>query len=84
METEEELYECIRKDYETDFEFNFRKGIYDNVFNKTNSKKKALIYSNIWVNIMKYECEYPEETMKEIEEYKPNDTLYSKDSKVLK
>lgn len=58
---------------ETQEQFEFRKSIYLNVFNDIKDHDKALIYSNMWVNILSLECSYPKEIMDEIEKYKPSE-----------
>ena len=69
--------EFKKKEYETDTEFNFRKQIYDNVYNDTKSKQKATLYSNIWVNMLSMECKYPDELMEKVEKYKPETNIYN-------
>ncbi len=76
LDENDEIWNLKKKEYETDNEFNFRKGIYDNVYNDTKSKQKATLFSNIWVNILSMECKYPEELMEQIEKYKPASNIY--------
>ena len=71
-----DIWDLKQKEFEADPQFNFRKEIYDNVFNDKNSKKKATLYSNIWVNVLSMECKYSAEIMKQIEKYKPNHNIY--------
>lgn len=73
----DEVWNLKKKEYETDTEFNFRKQIYDNVFNDTKSKQKATLYSNIWVNMLSMECKYPDELMEKVEKYKPETNIYN-------
>lgn len=76
MSNEEAIYDCVQKNFETDEEYKFRKEIYDKVFQDTQNKKNALIYSNMWVNILSMQCEYPKEIMENIEKYKPINNIY--------
>ena len=76
IDENDDIWNLEQKEFEADAQFNFRKEIYDNVFNDTNSKKKATLYSNIWVNILSMECKYSTEIMKQIEKYKPNHNIY--------
>ena len=76
LDENDEIWNLKKKEYETDNEYNFRKGIYDNVYNDTKSKQKATLFSNIWVNILSMECKYPEELMEQIEKYKPASNIY--------
>jgi hypothetical protein len=57
---------------ETTKQFEFRKKIYDNIYEDTKSHQKALIYSNIWYNILSLNCTYPDAVMKDIMKYKPD------------
>lgn len=77
LDENDEVWNLKKKEYETDTEFNFRKRIYDNVFNDTNSKQKATLYSNIWVNMLSMECKYPDELMNQVEKYKPETNIYN-------
>ena len=77
LDENDEIWNLKKKEYETDTEFNFRKGIYDNVYKDTKSKQKATLFSNIWVNILSMECKYPEELMEQIEKYKPATNIYN-------
>jgi hypothetical protein len=70
------IFDIIKKKFETENQFQFRKSIYDEVFNDTKDKKKALIYSNIWVNILSMECDYPKEVMEQVMKYKPKTNIY--------
>lgn len=62
-----------KKNYETTKQFEFRKGLYDKIFNDIKDEEKALIYSNIWINILSLGCSYPKDVMKLIEIYRPSD-----------
>lgn len=75
--SEDDVYNMCKKDFETDIQYNFRKSIYEEIYKDTNDKKKSLIYSNIWVNILSMSCEYPKEIMKAIEKYRPKTNIYS-------
>lgn len=77
LDENDEVWNLKKKEYETDTEFNFRKQIYDNVFNDTKSKQKATLYSNIWVNMLSMECKYPDELMEKVEKYKPETNIYN-------
>lgn len=77
LDENDEVWKLKKKEYETDTEFNFRKQIYDNVYNDTKSKQKATLYSNIWVNILSMECKYPDELMEQVEKYKPQTNIYN-------
>ena len=77
LDETDEVWNLKQKEYETDTEFNFRKQIYDNVFNDTKSKQKATLYSNIWVNMLSMECKYPDELMEKVEKYKPETNIYN-------
>ena len=72
-----DVWNLSRKEYETDSQYNFRKDIYNNVYNDTHSKQKATLYSNFWVNILSMECQYSDEIMKQIEKYKPAKDIYN-------
>ena len=77
IDENDEIWNLKKKEYETENEFNFRKEIYDKVFNDLKSKQKATLYSNLWVNILSMECKYPEELMEQIEKYKPQTNIYN-------
>ena len=77
IDENDEIWNLKKKEYETENEFNFRKEIYDKVFNDLKSKQKATLYSNVWVNILSMECKYPEELMEQIEKYKPQTNIYN-------
>ena len=72
MNINENLFNIEKRRNETTRQFLFRKKIYDDVLNDTKSKEKALIYSNIWYNILSLNCTYPDEVMKNISKYKPD------------
>ena len=76
IDENDKIWDIQQKEYETDTQFEFRKQIYDEVFNDTKSKQKANLYSNYWVNILSMKCQYPEEIMKQIEKYKPTNDIY--------
>ena len=76
MDENDEVYNLEKKDFETDEQFDFRKEIYENVLSDTNSKQKAHIYSNIWVNILSFNCKYSKTIMNKIEKYKPINNIY--------
>ena len=76
LDENDDIWNLKQKEYETDNEFNFRKGIYDEVYNDIKSKQKATLYSNIWVNILSMECKYPADLMEQIEKYKPTTNIY--------
>ena len=77
LDENDDIWNLKQKEYETDNEFNFRKGIYDEVYNDIKSKQKATLYSNYWVNILSMNCQYPDEIMKQIEKYKPANDIYN-------
>jgi len=70
------IFNIKQKDYETEKQYKFRKNIYDNILEDTHSKKKATIFSNIWINILSLNATYPPEIMNLINKYKPNETIY--------
>ena len=77
LDENDEVWNIKKKEYETDAQFNFRKDIYDKVFEDTKSRQKATLYSNIWVNILSMECKYEDELMEKIEKYKPEKNIYN-------
>ena len=77
IDKNDDIWNLVKKDYETDTQYNFRKEIYDNVYNDTKDKQKASLYSNFWVNILSMNCQYPDEIMKQIEKYKPTNDIYN-------
>ena len=77
IDKNDDIWNLVKKDYETDTQYNFRKEIYDNVYNDTKDKQKASLYSNFWVNILSMNCQYPDEIMKQIEKYKPDKDIYN-------
>ena len=77
IDENDKIWEIQKKEYETDTQFDFRKQIYDNVYNDTKSKQKATLYSNYWVNILSMNCQYPDEIMKQIDKYKPVNDIYN-------
>ena len=77
LDENDEVWNLKKKEYETEAQFNFRKEIYDNVYDDIKSKQKATLYSNIWVNILSLECKYPNELMEKIEKYKPSKNIYN-------
>ena len=76
LDENDDIWNIKQKKYETENEYNFRKGIYEAVYNDIKSKQKATLYSNIWVNILSMECKYPEELMEHIKKYKPKTNIY--------
>jgi hypothetical protein len=60
-----------KRNNETSQAFAFRKNLYDKIFNDIKDEEKALIYSNIWVNVISLGCTYPTEVMSLVEKYKP-------------
>ena len=76
IDENDKIWDIQQKKYETDTQFEFRKQIYNEVFNDTKSKQKATLYSNYWVNILSMKCQYPDEIMKQIEKYKPTNDIY--------
>ena len=76
LDENDDIWNIKQKEYETENEYNFRKGIYDAVNNDIKSKQKATLYSNIWVNILSMECKYPEELLEQIKKYKPKSNIY--------
>jgi hypothetical protein len=62
-----------KKNNETTKQFEFRKKIYDKIFNDIKNEEKALIYSNMWVNMLSLGCTYPKDILKTIEKYRPSD-----------
>jgi hypothetical protein len=67
-----------KRNNETSKQFEFRKRIYDKIFNDIKDEEKALIYSNIWINILSLGCTYPKEVLRIIEKYRPSeeDNIY--------
>lgn len=63
-----------KRENETSRQFDLRKKIYDKVFNDLKDEEKALIYSNIWINIFSLGCNYPPEVLDLIEKYRPDDS----------
>ena len=76
IDSNDDIWNIKQKEFETDYQFKFRKNIYDNVYNDTHNKQKATLFSNIWVNILSMECQYPNEIMAQIEKYKPKNDIY--------
>ena len=76
IDSNDDIWNIKQKEFETDYQFEFRKNIYDNVYNDTHNKQKATLFSNIWVNILSMECQYPNEIMAQIEKYKPKNDIY--------
>ena len=68
--------ELKRKTHETIEQYNFRKNIWIKVYEDTRDEESAIIYSNIWINILSLGCEYPSEIMNKIEKYKPEKNIY--------
>lgn len=69
--TQRNTNEIQQRNNETKRQFQFRKNIYDEVLEDTKDQEKAMIYSNILVNIYSLGCSYPEEVMEMVEKYKP-------------
>jgi hypothetical protein len=67
-----------KRNNETTKQFEFRKRLYDKIFNDIKDEEKALIYSNIWINILSLGCSYPSEVIGLIEKYRPSeeDNIY--------
>ena len=61
----------FKRNNETTEQFEFRRHLYNKILNDIKDEEKALIYSNIWVNIITLGCTYPNEVMKLLEKYKP-------------
>ena len=62
-----------KRNNETEKQFNLRKVLFDRIYNDIKDEEKALIYSNIWINILSLGCSYPREVMQIVEKYKPID-----------
>ena len=77
IDSNDDIWNIQKKEFETDTQFEFRKNIYDNVYNDTHNKQKATLYSNIWVNILSMDCQYPHEIMEQIKKYKPTNDIYN-------
>ena len=77
IDENDEIWNLNKKEYETDTQFEFRKQIYNNVYNDTHSKQKATLYSNYWVNILSMNCQYSNDIMEKIEKYKPLNDIYN-------
>ena len=77
IDENDEIWNITKKEYETDTQFEFRKQIYNNVYNDTYSKQKATLYSNYWVNILSMHCQYSSDIMEKIEKYKPLNDIYN-------
>lgn len=72
-----------KRSNETTRQFEFRKHLYDKIFNDIKDEEKALIYSNIWVNILSLGCAYPDEVMEKVKKYKPADEVNIYKSKAI-
>jgi hypothetical protein len=62
-----------KRNNETNTQFEFRRRLYDKIFNDIKNEEKAVIYSNIWINILSMDCTYPKDVMEMIEKYRPSD-----------
>jgi hypothetical protein len=62
-----------KRNNETEKQFTFRKNLFDKIYNDIKDEEKALIYSNIWVNIISLGCSYPKDVMDLIGKYRPAD-----------
>jgi hypothetical protein len=67
------IKEITKRNNETQKQYEFRLKIYKNVYDDLKDKDKAIIYSNIWVNIFSLDCKYPDEVMENVEKYRPDD-----------
>lgn len=54
----ESVFKISKKNNETEKMYQFRKNIYDLVYNETKSYEKAKIYSNIIINKLSLQCNY--------------------------
>ena len=68
-----------KRNNETPKQFDFRKRLYDKIYNDIKDEEKALIYSNIWINVLQLGCKYPKSVMNLVEKYKPSeeDNIYN-------
>jgi hypothetical protein len=66
-----------RRSNETKKQFEFRQKIFNEVYEDTKDQEVALIYSNIWVNILSLGCSYPKEVLRKVEKYKPKENIYN-------
>jgi len=62
-----------KRNMETSSQFEFRKQIFYKIYNEEKDEERALIYSNIWVNIISLGCTYPREVMDLVKKYKPTE-----------
>ena len=60
-----------QRNNETKEQFLFRKQIFDRVKLDTKDENKALVYSNMWINILSLGCSYADEIMEKIKKYEP-------------
>ena len=60
-----------QRNNETKDQFLFRKLIFDRVKEDTKDDNKALVYSNMWINILSLGCSYSDEIMERIKPYEP-------------
>jgi len=67
-----------QRNNETKEQFLFRKNIFDTVKEDTKDENKALVYSNMWVNILSLGCSYSDVIMEKIKPYepKPEENVY--------
>jgi hypothetical protein len=62
----------IQRKNETKEQFEFRMNIFNNIYNDLKDSNKALVYSNIWINILSLGCSYPESIMEKVKKYEPD------------
>lgn len=73
-------FRISQKRNETQKMWEFRKGIYENILNKTNSYENAKVYSNIIINMITLDCQYPQEIQEKVASFIPKESenIYKK------
>lgn len=69
LSIDESCYEIQKSKCETTKMFEFRLNIYNNILKETGSKKKAKIFSNIIINKLSMNCDYPQEVLDQVKPY---------------
>lgn len=73
-------FRISQKNNETQKMWEFRKGIYDKILAQTSSYENAKVYSNIIINMITLDCQYPSELQEKVAPFIPKDSesIYKK------
>lgn len=67
-------FQISKKNNETQKMYEFRSKLYKSIYDKTGDYMKAKVYSNIIINKLSLECEYPQDIDNLIKEFIPSNS----------